>query len=72
MQGWLTGWKPIANYIGRSVKTAKMYAKQYGLPVRRLPSPNPNTMGPPVALAYELDQWLINFNDIKSGKIKIK
>ena len=57
--GWITTWKEIARYIGRSVKTAKKYHKSYGLPIRRGPN---NTRH---AIGYEMDQWLINFDEIK-------
>lgn len=58
-EGWLTGWKEIAAYIGLSIKTCKRYKKKYSLPVRSLPG------GKPVALPLELDHWLIAFNELK-------
>jgi len=60
-EGWLTGWKEIAKYIGCHARTAKRYKKKYSLPVRRSPG------GKPVSLQYELDQWLINYDNIKKG-----
>jgi len=62
MKGWLTGWKSIAQYIDRSVKTAKKYYKRYGMPVRR----GPKDM--PIALPYEIDQWLIKSDEMKAKK----
>lgn len=55
-QGWKTGWKEIAKYIGRSVKTAKLYHYKYSLPVKRLPG------NCPAIIPYEVDLWLINFD----------
>ena len=63
--GWLTGWKDIAKYIGRCTKTAQMYARTYHMPVRHLP-------GAVQALPYEIDQWLIEFDKIKKKKRKNK
>ena len=56
--GWLVGWQKIAAYIGKTVKTAKRYHKLYGMPVRRDPGSTA------VALEYELDRWLIEFDDL--------
>jgi hypothetical protein len=58
-EGWLTGWKEIAAYIGLSVRTCKRYKKKYSLPIRSLPG------GKPAALPMELDDRLITFNDLK-------
>lgn len=57
--GWLTGWKQIAKYIDRTTKTAKRYHKKHGMTVRRSPG------GKPIALTYELDKWLIYFDEIR-------
>ncbi len=32
----LNGWKEIAVHLGRGVRTAQRWEKEYGLPVRRL------------------------------------
>jgi hypothetical protein len=58
-EGWLSGWKAIARYINRSIRTAKRYHYQYGMPVRRLPGKRP------VALRFELDSWLVKFDELK-------
>lgn len=58
-EGWLSGWKAIAKYINRAIRTAKRYHKKYGMPVRRLPGKRP------VALPYELDLWLIEFDKLR-------
>jgi len=62
MKGWLTGWKEIANYIGQNVQTAKKYYKKFGMTIRRGPG------NKPIALPYELDQWLITFDNLKKRK----
>ena len=65
--GWLTGWKKIAQYIGTSIRTAKRYHYEYSMPVRRLPSSRP------VAFEYELDLWLVSFDEImKKEMAKVK
>jgi hypothetical protein len=51
--GWLTGWKEISEYAGLSGRTVQTYYKRYKMPIRRTPS------GKPVALASELESWLI-------------
>ena len=53
MGPWLRGWKEIAAYISSSVRTAKRYHYEYGMPIRR----GPRNM--PIALSPELDAWLI-------------
>ncbi len=47
----LTGWKEIANYIGKGVRTAQRWEQQFGLPVHRI--------GGEVvfALRSEIDAW---------------
>lgn len=62
---WLTGWKRIAAHIGMDEQTAKTFCKEYGMPVRELPS------GTKVALPSELLEWLVRYNtkmDKKSEK----
>lgn len=62
---WLNGWKSIAAHIGVSVLTAKMLCREYGMPVRELPT------GMRVALASELQDWLIGYNNkLKRGQVK--
>jgi len=62
-EGWLTGWKEIGKYIGLSIDTCKRYRKKYSLPARYTPG------GTPVAIPYELDQWLINFSNLRQKTI---
>jgi len=57
-EGWLAGWKSIAGYIGKHVNTAKKYHHNYVMPVHRDPG------GSAVALRYELDRWLIEFDEL--------
>ncbi len=64
--GWLTTWKKIAEYIGRNIVTTQMYANRYHMPVRRLPR------GTPTAIPAELDEWLVQFDEIRKKKNKKK
>jgi hypothetical protein len=52
--GRLDGWKEIAVYLGKGVRSAQRWEKQYGLPVRRL-----GREGGEIVFAYrhELDAW---------------
>ena len=51
----LSGWKDIALYLGKGVRTVQRYERQLGLPVRR-PSGHPS--GSVVAIKSELDGWV--------------
>ena len=51
----LSGWKEIANYIGRGVRTLQRYESQYGLPIRRPAGKDRSSL---MAFSDELDQWL--------------
>lgn len=53
----LDGWKEIASYLGRAVKTAQRWEKLSGLPVHRLPG----VRGPGSVYAFreELDAWMM-------------
>jgi hypothetical protein len=53
---WLTGWKRIAAHIGMDEQTAKTMHREYGMPVRELPS------GTKVAFPSELLDWLVRYN----------
>jgi hypothetical protein len=50
----LNGWKEIANYVGRGVRTVQRW-EIYGLPARR---PGGHMRGAVIAVASELDEWL--------------
>ena len=52
---FLTGWKDIANYLRRAVRTVQRYEIQMGLPVRR---PAGRGCGSVLATKGELDAWL--------------
>ena len=52
---FLSGWKEIANYLGKGVRTVQRYEWQTGLPVRR-PAGKPR--GSVVATKPELDAWV--------------
>jgi tetratricopeptide (TPR) repeat protein len=53
----LQGWKDIAAYVSRDVRTVKRWEKQRGLPVRRMPGDGRANV---YALIPELDNWLSN------------
>ena len=52
---FLSGWKDIANYLGKGVRTVQRYERQLGLPVRR---PAGKPWGSVVATRAELDAWV--------------
>ncbi|HEX3822115.1 MAG TPA: hypothetical protein VHW45_17425 [Candidatus Sulfotelmatobacter sp.] len=52
---YLSGWKEIANYLGKGVRTAQRYERELGLPVRR---PAGKSAGSVVAVKAELDGWV--------------
>lgn len=52
---FLSGWKEIANYLGKGVRTVQRYERHMGLPVRR-PAGKPS--GSVVATPAELDAWV--------------
>lgn len=51
----LSGWKNIANYLGKGVRTAQRYEQAFQLPVRR-PAGGPR--GIVMASCLELDDWV--------------
>jgi hypothetical protein len=52
--GILSGWKNIANYLGKSVRTVQRYERELALPVRR---PTYKKQGSVVARKSELNSW---------------
>ena len=52
---FLCGWKEIANYLGKGVRTVQRYECHLGLPVRR---PAGRSRGSVVATKAELDAWV--------------
>jgi hypothetical protein len=49
----LSGWKEIANYLRKGVRTVQRYEREMGLPIHR-----PGGRSSPVAMKTELDEWL--------------
>jgi len=62
--GWISGWKNIADYIDRSIPTAKRYHYRYSMPVFRLPGKGP------ACLPSVLDRWLVIFNRLKNEALE--
>jgi hypothetical protein len=62
----LNGWKDIAAYLGRSVRTVQRWEKDFGLPVRRFGASKPESV---FALPHEIDAWLLTSQgaNAKSG-----
>lgn len=52
---FLSGWKEIANYLGKGVRTVQRYERELGLPVRR---PAGRSTGSVLATNAELDGWV--------------
>jgi len=52
---FLSGWKEIANYLGKGVRTVQRYERELGLPVRR-PAGKPS--GSVLATKAEIDAWV--------------
>lgn len=52
---FLSGWKEIANYLGKGVRTVQRYEREFGLPVRR-PAGKPS--GSVIATKAEIDGWV--------------
>lgn len=53
---FLNGWKEIANYLGKGVRTAQRYERNFALPVRR---PSGRSEGAVMATPAEIDAWLV-------------
>ena len=53
---FLNGWKEIANYLGKGVRTAQRYERNFALPVRR---PSGRSEGAVMATPGEIDAWLM-------------
>lgn len=51
----LSGWKEIANYMGKAVRTVQRYEREMGLPVRR---PAGKYIGSVIATKAEIDAWI--------------
>ncbi len=51
----LNGWKEIAEYVGRGIRTVQRWERELGLPVKR---PRNHLRSPVVAIPSEIDEWL--------------
>jgi hypothetical protein len=51
----LSGWKEIANYLGKGVRTVQRYERELGLPVRH---PAGKPCGSVIATKAEMDAWV--------------
>ena len=51
----LSGWKDIANYLGKGVRTVQRYERELGLPIHR---PAGKSLGSVIATKAELDRWV--------------
>jgi hypothetical protein len=52
---FLSGWKDIAHYLGKGVRTVQRYEQELALPVRR---PDGRVCGSVIAFRVELDHWV--------------
>src|SRR5690242_1317 len=50
---FISGWKDIANYLGKAVRTVQRYETELGLPVHR-----PSGKASVIATRTELDAWI--------------
>ena len=57
-KSWLRGWKKIAAYLGRDVRSAQRYEKTRGLPVHREAGDGGPGAASVFAFPGELDEWL--------------
>ena len=53
----LNGWKEIAHYMQRGVRTVQRWERELGLPVRR---PHNGSRGAVIAIKADLDRWISN------------
>ena len=60
----LDGWKSIANYFNRDRTTVMRWARDRGLPVRRLPG---GKSGSVFAFERELAAWALRHGDLSPG-----
>jgi predicted DNA-binding transcriptional regulator AlpA len=52
---FLSGWKEIASYLGRGVRTVQRYERELGFPVRR---PTGKSRAAVIATKAEVDAWV--------------
>jgi hypothetical protein len=60
---FVSGWKDIARYLGKGVRTVQRYEREFGLPVRR---PAGKPCGSVVATKAEIDAW-VNASPIRQA-----
>jgi len=53
---FLSGWKEIAAYLEKGIRTVQRYERELGLPVRR---PAGKSAGSVIATGVELDAWVM-------------
>jgi len=63
---FLSGWKSIANYLGKGVRTVQRYERELDLPVRR---PAGRARGSVVATKTEIDAW-VSASPIPASQMK--
>jgi hypothetical protein len=51
-----SGWKEIASYLGKGVRSVQRYERELGLPIHR---PARKTRGAVIATKAELDDWVL-------------
>ena len=59
----LSGWKDIATYLGKGVRTVQRYERDLQLPVRR---PVGRAKGSVIAIRSELDAWISSSPTLKN------
>jgi outer membrane protein assembly factor BamB len=60
----LNGWKEIAAYLGKAVRTAQRWEQDLGLPIRRIQGPAGEVVS---ASTHELDRWREEAARTKAG-----
>lgn len=66
LNGRLDGWKEIAAYLGRSVRTAQRWERELGLPIHRLGTGAAETV---YALKEQLDAWVLRQSRFPSADL---
>lgn len=61
-----SGWKEIANYLGKGVRTVQRYERELGLPIHR---PSGKSAGAVIATKAELDGW-VNASPTQVGSMR--
>jgi hypothetical protein len=61
------GWKEIANYLGKGVRTVQRYERALRLPVRR---PAGKAKGSVLAIKAELDLWVLSGQSAHLGRCR--